>query len=181
MDVARGSDEGAWTFTTLRFSNVPRKFTSWDMLAELARFTLPETIEFVYVPWSNGQFVNLGYAFAIFGEGAHAFAVHRRAEGVPWSCSASRRLIRSGPSETQGVAGNLERFLLRFANQLEDPPEPPLVFEEGVLLSLELASCKYHVSQGGANQPRHQLRAQWETDCVLEDEQIGGASLDLRP
>lgn len=150
-------------------------------MAELARYTPRETIEFVYVPWGNERAANLGYAFAVFEARADALVVHQRAEGLRWSCPASSRLIRSAPSEAQGVAESLERFLRRSANQSAHPPAPPLMFEAGVLLSMELASRKCHVSEGVAHQPRHQLRAQHGADCVFEDVQTGGAVFDLQP
>jgi len=121
--------------TTLMVRNLPRRFTSRDLLVELELYARAGMFDYVYVPWDRKGSNNVGYAFVNFVHAAHAAETQRRMHEQPWRTGSRARLVKVQPAHVQGLAENLERFAEQ--EGAEDPMHAPLLFVDGEPASLE--------------------------------------------
>jgi len=124
--------------------NVPRKYTSQDMVDELGRFATRGDYNFVYVPWDKSGHTNMGLAFVNFTESATGFAVLERMMDQPWTHAPNGRVIKGQPADVQGLRANLRRLVENAAKRGCFVAEHgPLIFAQGAPIELELALAKY--------------------------------------
>lgn len=136
--------------TTLMIRNLPRRFTAWDLVAELELYMRRSAFNFVYVPWDRKNSNNMGYAFVNFTETNSAALAYSSMEGQEWRLGARARLMKLVPAHVQGLAQNLGRY----AEQGEAPDAGhfPLVFLDGSPVLLEEALRRH--SAAAAASPR---------------------------
>lgn len=132
--------------TTLMIRNLPRKFTAWDLVAELEFYMPRSSFDFVYVPWDKKNSNNVGYGFVNFVDVDSSAHARASLDGREWRTGARARVIRLLPALMQGLQENLCRFVE--AREHRDEGHVPLVFLGGVLVSVDMAMRSPSVAEG---------------------------------
>lgn len=131
--------------------NVPKKYTAWDLVYELDRFTARDTFDFVYVPWDRSSVTNMSYAFVNFVDSHVADVAAHRMSGVEWVGGQPGRVIRIMPARVQGLFGNLQRFRDEVASRGGViAAHTPLVFGRGAYVAWDVALSMLSGGPGAA-------------------------------
>eukprot|EP00429_Kryptoperidinium_foliaceum_P064888 CAMPEP_0176063940 /NCGR_PEP_ID=MMETSP0120_2-20121206/31891_1 /TAXON_ID=160619 /ORGANISM="Kryptoperidinium foliaceum, Strain CCMP 1326" /LENGTH=292 /DNA_ID=CAMNT_0017397515 /DNA_START=49 /DNA_END=925 /DNA_ORIENTATION=+ len=115
--------------TTLMIRNLPRKFTTDNLIEELKLYVDPAAFDFVYVPWDRMGTNSVGYAFVNFVDAIVATSVMHAMHGMAWRTGSRCRPMKVQPAHVQGLAQNLERFIAQGDDV--DPVHAPVCFING--------------------------------------------------
>mmetsp|Transcript_26819 Transcript_26819/g.77531 ORF Transcript_26819/g.77531 Transcript_26819/m.77531 type:complete len:239 (-) Transcript_26819:152-868(-) len=130
--------------TTMMVRNLPRKYTSWELVREVARFFPPSEFDFVYVPWDKNGHSNMGLGFVNFRNGTTAAKAPDFMNGHEWTCTPFTRRMQVQRANQQGLAENLRSYRRNTAKRgMALPQHSPVVFEDGRQIPMQLALEKY--------------------------------------
>lgn len=166
--------------TTIMMRNLPRKYTSWDLVYELERFTTRASFDFVYVPWDRSSVTNMSYAFVNFVDSGVAMCITRHMDGRAWAGSPGR-VARIRPAHVQGLAVNLERFQMQVASKGAIVDEhAPLVFEQAASIPWDVALERQAAVRGHA--ARAARASQLGSAAIPPGhKRLGGTTFEERP
>jgi hypothetical protein len=142
--------------TTLMLRRVPRKYSAWDVLAELEHHVSRSALKFVYVPWENNSASNMGFAFVDFVDVGTAHLAFGLMDGTLWRNAIKPRETWIVPALVQGLDANIKRYHEATAG-LSNLKHVPLVFRNGKQVPLP--------SQGALSTPQAPAGSERQISC----------------
>jgi len=121
----------------LMIRNLPRRFTSWDLVAELQLYIRRSSFDYIYVPWDKKGVNGMGFAFVNFVSPEMAVAACSAMENREWKTGYSTKRMQLVFARIQGLAENLRRFADQCDEQ--DGRHAPLIFVSGVQVRIDAA------------------------------------------